>query len=196
LHDSTGQTLAALALSLAMLQGTDLDPRAVEKLKEAAHLTDQALQEIRTLSYLLHPPMLDEAGLVLALDWYVEGFAQRSRMQIALDLPSESKRLPQEMELAIFRIVQEALTNVHRHSGSTSASVKLRIDSDSVRLNVADAGKGMSASREETGRHAGVGIRGMRERVLHLNGEMEISSTDSGTTLKVTLPIPKTTLPG
>jgi two-component system, NarL family, sensor kinase len=170
-----------------------LDPRSVEKLKEAAHLTDQALQEIRTLSYLLHPPMLDEAGLVLALDWYVEGFAQRSRMQIALDLPSESKRLPQEMELAIFRIVQEALTNVHRHSGSTSASVQLSMDGDYVRLNVADAGKGMSPTREE-GRHAGVGIRGMRERVLHLNGEMEIASTSSGTTLKVTLPIPKAIL--
>lgn len=193
LHDSTGQTLAALALSLVMLQGTDLDPKVVEKLKEATHLTDQALQEIRTLSYLLHPPMLDEAGLVLALDWYVEGFAQRSRMQIALDLPSEYKRLSQEMELAIFRIVQEALTNVYRHSGSTSASVKLSIDGDYVRLTVADAGKGMYPSREDGARQDGVGIRGMRERALHLNGDMEISSTDSGTTLKVTLPTSKTT---
>ena len=191
LHDSTGQTLAALELTLVMLRATDLPPKVSEKINDAVHLTDQALQEIRTLSYLLHPPMLDEAGLVLALEWYIEGFAERSRMQIDLNLPGENKRLPQEMELAVFRIVQECLTNVHRHSGSTSASVKLSIDEDEVRLCVADAGKGIRESMEGASGRVGVGIRGMRERALHLQGKLEISSEDSGTTVMVTLPIRK-----
>lgn len=192
LHDSTGQTLAALELSLVTLQGTNLDPKVSERISEAVQLTDQALQEIRTLSYLLHPPMLDEAGLVLALEWYIEGFAKRSRMQLHYELPQQCPRLPQEMELAIFRIVQEALTNVHRHSGSISASVSLRFDSDRVHLSISDAGKGISQENLEgvSGR-SGVGIRGMRERVLHLDGEFEISSERGGTTVKVMLPIPE-----
>jgi signal transduction histidine kinase len=192
LHDSTGQTLAALELSLVMLEGANLEPNVAEKIKDAVQLADQALQEIRTLSYLLHPPMLDEAGLVLALEWYVDGFAQRSRMKIDLDLPRQYQRLPQEMELAIFRIVQESLTNVHKHAGSSSVSIGLSIDDDYVHLAIADAGKGMSPQAWKNGKaSAGVGIRGMRERALHLNGELEICSRGSGTTVKVKLPIRK-----
>jgi signal transduction histidine kinase len=191
LHDSTGQTLAALELNLVMMQQENLAPKVADKLSESIRLADQALQEIRTMSYLLHPPMLDEAGLVLALEWYVEGFAQRSRMQVDLDLPSEYKRLPQEMELAIFRIVQEALTNVYRHSGSRSANVKLVVHSKHVELFVEDVGKGISEERIESGfaYQMGVGIRGMRERARHLGGELELSPTSPGTRVKVTLPV-------
>lgn len=190
LHDSTGQTLAALELNLVMMQQENLPPKASAKLSDSIHLADQALQEIRTMSYLLHPPMLDEAGLVLALDWYVEGFARRSRMQVDLDIPSDYKRLPQEMELAIFRIVQEALTNVYRHSGSSSAKVRLVIHSEHVDLFVEDAGKGISPERVASGAYQmGVGIRGMRERARHLGGELHISHISPGTRVKVTLPV-------
>jgi signal transduction histidine kinase len=192
LHDSTGQTLAALQLILAMVQAADLDPKVLEKINEAEHLTAQALQEIRTLSYLLHPPMLDEAGLVLALEWYIDGVAQRSGMKVDVDLPAKYERLPQEMELAIFRIVQESLTNVHRHSGSSSASVKLLVDADQVHLCIADSGKGISRENLEAGTgQMGVGIRGMRERVLHLHGQLEILADEGGTMVKVTLPLRK-----
>jgi len=192
LHDSTGQTLAALQLILAMVQAADLDPKVLEKIIEAEHLTSQALQEIRTLSYLLHPPMLDEAGLVLALEWYIDGVAQRSGMKVDVDLPAKYARLPQEMELAIFRIVQESLTNVHRHSGSTSASVKLSVDADQVHLFIGDSGKGISRENLESGTgQMGVGIRGMRERVLHLHGQLEILADGAGTMVKVTLPLRK-----
>jgi signal transduction histidine kinase len=195
LHDSTGQTLAALELNLVMLQKErDLPPAVADRISESIHLTDQALQEIRTISYLLHPPMLDEAGLVLALEWYVEGFAQRSQTKVTLDLPASYQRLPQEMELAIFRIVQEALSNVYRHSGSKSASVRLTIDTEHVRLFVEDAGKGISDEKLEavgSGSKFGVGIRGMRERARHLGGELELKSADSGTCVQVTLPIRK-----
>lgn len=193
LHDSTGQTLAALELNLVMLQQENLSPKMAEKLSESVRLTDQALQEIRTISYLLHPPMLDEAGLVLALEWYVEGFAQRSRMRVDLDLPATYDRLPQEMELAIFRIVQEALTNVYRHSGSSSAKVKLVVGSKQVDLVIEDAGKGISEEKLGFGTacQTGVGIRGMRERARHLGGELELSPADPGTRVKVSLPIRK-----
>lgn len=192
LHDSTGQTLAALQLSLAMVQAEDLDPKVLEKVSEAEHLTAQALQEIRTLSYLLHPPMLDEAGLVLALEWYIDGVAHRSGMKVDVDLPANYERLPQEMELAIFRIVQESLTNVHRHSGSSSASVKLFVDAEQVHLCIADSGKGISRENLESGTcQMGVGIRGMRERVLHLQGQLDILADGAGTMVKVTLPVRK-----
>ena len=190
LHDSTGQTLAALELNLVMMQQENLPPKIADKVSESIQLADQALQEIRTISYLLHPPMLDEAGLVLALEWYVEGFSQRSGMKIHLELPERYERLSQEMELAIFRIVQEALTNVYRHSRSKSARVKLLIDSKQVQLLVEDSGKGIS--RETLAGRAcqmGVGIRGMRERARHLGGDLEISSADPGTRVKVTLPL-------
>jgi two-component system NarL family sensor kinase len=179
-------------LILAMVQAADLDPKVLEKIIEAEHLTAHALQEIRTLSYLLHPPMLDEAGLVLALEWYIDGVAQRSGLKVDVDLPANYERLPQEMELAIFRIVQESLTNVHRHSGSSSASVKLFVEAEQVHLCIADSGKGISRENLESGTgQMGVGIRGMRERVLHLHGQLEILADEAGTMVKVTLPLRK-----
>jgi signal transduction histidine kinase len=191
LHDSTGQTLAALELNLVMLQQREDLPASVsERISESIQLVDHALQEIRTISYLLHPPMLDEAGLILALEWYVEGFAQRSRMKIDLGLPTTYERLPQEMELAIFRIVQEALTNVYRHSGSASAQVKVIIGPEQVQLIVEDAGKGIQPETLELGEGSqlGVGIRGMRERARHLGGDLQLAPASPGTRLKVTLP--------
>lgn len=191
LHDSTGQTLAALGLNLIMMQKADLDPEISEKVAESLRLADAALQEIRTISYLLHPPMLDEAGLVLALEWYVEGFAERSKMKIELDLPRQYERLPQEMELTIFRIVQESLTNVYRHSGSPSARVSLTVNAQQVQLSIEDAGRGMSKEviDDAAGCHSGVGLRGMRERAYHLGGNLEITPANPGTCIRVTLPM-------
>ena len=195
LHDSTGQTLAALELNLVMLQKEkELPTTVTDRISESIHLTDQALQEIRTISYLLHPPMLDEAGLVLALEWYVEGFAQRSQIEVTLDLPPAYQRLPQVMELAIFRIVQEALSNVYRHSGSKSAKVTLAVDEEHLRLVVEDAGRGIGNRLDGASPNSqfGVGIRGMRERARHLGGELEVkSAAGSGTCVQMTLPIPK-----
>ena len=151
------------------------------------HLT----QEIRTTSYLLHPPMLDEIGLSSALSWYVQGLAERSSLQIDLKVPENFGRLPSEMELLIFRLVQESLTNIHRHSGSKTALIRIEREGDIVQVKVEDQGSGMSPERlaEIQSRGTGVGIRGMRERVRHFLGDLVIESSDSGTKVYATLPL-------
>jgi signal transduction histidine kinase len=193
LHDSVGQLLAALAMNLSTVRSD------VERLTEtAAMLSDsEALvkdmsAEVRTISHLLHPPLLDEAGLLSALRWYVEGFSQRSRIKVDLDLPDNFGRLPGEMETAIFRVVQECLTNIHRHSGSPVAKIKLRRHEDDVRVQIEDKGRGIPPEKQEemtTSGKVGVGIRGMRERIRQLRGTLEVESNGSGTLIKVQLPV-------
>ncbi len=154
-------------------------------------------KDIRTMSHLLHPPLLDDVGLRSALTEYVKGFAQRSGIRVVLDLPATIERLDRDYELSLFRIVQECLTNIHRHSGSETASIRIAREDDALILEVRDEGRGMPAERlsEIQSAGSGVGIRGMRERVLQFSGRMSIESDDSGTRIHVVIPIPKTAPP-
>ena len=188
LHDSVGQLLAGAAMNLSLVQQklSQLDPEVLKLLAEGNGLLDEALREIRTLSYLLHPPLLDEVGLISALRWYVTGFAERSQIQVELEVPENLGRFRRELELALFRIVQESLTNVHRHSGSASAKISIARLPNQLRLKVEDAGRGMSmplSVHEKT--TPGVGISGMRERVRQLGGQMQIRSGNWGTAVEV-----------
>jgi signal transduction histidine kinase len=193
LHDSAGQTLAALGMSLARLaQDAKNNPDHLTKgIEDAEGLVQHLTQEIRTTSYLLHPPMLDEVGISSALSWYVQGLTERSSLQIDLQVPENFGRLPAEMELLIFRLVQESLTNIHRHSGSKTALIRIERQGDNVQVKVEDQGRGMSPERlaEIQSRGTGVGIRGMRERVRHFLGDLVIESNDSGTRVYATLPL-------
>jgi PAS domain S-box-containing protein len=193
LHDSAGQTLAALGMSLGRLaQDAKNNPDQLAKgIRDAEGLVQHLTQEIRTTSYLLHPPMLDEVGLSSALSWYVQGLAERSSLQIDLKVPENFGRLPSEMELLIFRLVQESLTNIHRHSGSKTALIRIEREGNNVQVTVEDQGGGMSPERlaEIQSRGTGVGIRGMRERVRHFLGDLVIESSDSGTKVYATLPL-------
>jgi PAS domain S-box-containing protein len=183
LHDTTGQNLGALSINLSLLLATTgLDPRSREMLEESLALTDASVSEIRTMSYQLHPPLLDELGLASALRAYCEGYAERTGLGIELDLPTVP-RLPQAIEIALFRIVQEGLANIHRHSGSPTATVRLKHFPDRVELEVADQGCGLPPRMFE-----GVGIAGMRERASQLGGRLTIGSSETGTTLHVVLP--------
>jgi PAS domain S-box-containing protein len=193
LHDSAGQLLsmAKLNLSLAGEHLPNIPPRATAYLEECSKLVDQALSEVRTISYLLHPPLLEELGLMGVLPWYISGFAERSRIKVTLDIPKEMGRLPRELELGLFRILQECLTNVHRHSNSSTASVSLSFANKQVRLKIEDQGKGMAARKTESGeegRTQGVGLSGIRERVTNLGGHMKIRSGDWGTAVEVVFP--------
>jgi len=192
LHDSTGQKLAALAMNLSLV-GKSAEALATpgrKALAESLALLDQSSQEIRTLSYLLHPPLLDERGLAVAVRWFADGFSQRSGVQVKLEMPPDLPRLPEEIETALFRIVQEGLTNTHRHSGSSTATIRLILEQNHVRLEVQDAGKGLPQSRTNGHMDAlGVGITGMRERVKQLGGQMEMETGAHGTTVRVTVPL-------
>ncbi len=190
LHDSAGQLLAAIRLNLGIVsQWTNTDPRSSAKLADTAALADQAIAEIRTLSYLLHPPMLDETGLAGAVEWYVHGFGERSKIAVTLEIDPGLGRFHRDVETAIFRIVQECLVNIHRHSASRTAFISLQSTSSGISLAIRDEGKGISlqALREEGG-DLGVGIRGMRERARQLGGSLDIQSANPGTLVAVTLP--------
>jgi PAS domain S-box-containing protein len=195
LHDSAGQTLAVLGMSLAQLvrRAESIAPELAREGKEIEAMAQQLHREIRTASYLLHPPLLDETGLASALSWYVEGLAERSHIAITLDVADNVGRLPNDLELAIFRLVQECLTNIHRHSGSKSAAIRIGRDEESVRIEVQDHGNGISPERllEIQSHGSGVGLRGIRERIRQFRGEMKIESNGSGTTVVVSIPIPK-----
>jgi two-component system, NarL family, sensor kinase len=170
------------------------------RLGESIRLANQVMKETRTLSYLLHPPLLDEAGLRDALHWFVGGFIERSGIQTELEISPNFARLSRELETAIFRIIQESLTNIHRHSGSAKASIRLTLDGNQVFLTISDQGKGMppEATPEEQNaleepkknRKLGVGIAGMRERVLQLGGQFEVAAGNPGTVIKAVFPIP------
>jgi PAS domain S-box-containing protein len=195
LHDSAGQTLAVLGLNLAQLvqRAEVIAPELAKDGKEIEEIVQQLHREIRTTSYLLHPPLLDEAGLKSALSWYVQGVAERSGMLIDLNVGNNFGRLPADMELAIFRVVQECLTNIHRHAESKTAHIRVSREDESVRIEVRDGGKGISPDRlsEIHSRASGVGIAGIRERLRQFRGEMKIESNGSGTTVFATIPIPK-----
>jgi PAS domain S-box-containing protein len=191
LHDSTGQTLTAIQLNLSVLMNEfSLSPDNRARIEQTVELTNHAIGEVRTIAHLLHPPMLDEAGLCIALRTFIEGFEERSRIAVATNLPASFERLGTEMETALFRIVQECLTNVHRHSGSKDASIRLAREHGCVVLEVADVGRGTSQGTNRPSQKNGVGIRGMQERVRLLNGVMEVLDARPGTLVRIKLPCP------
>lgn len=193
LHDSVGQMLAALNMNLSSVR-TDVErlAKTASALTDSENLVQQMSTEVRTISHLLHPPLLDEAGLASALRWYVDGFVLRSKIKVALDLPEDFGRLPRESETAIFRVVQECLTNIHRHSESPIARIRLRQRDDQVSVEIEDKGKGIPPEKQEEMNSSGtpgVGIRGMRERLRQLGGTLEFRSNGSGTLVTVQLPL-------
>ena len=198
-HDSAGQTLTVLGLSLAQLvqRAEAIAPELAKEGREIEQVVQQLHREIRTTSYLLHPPLLDEAGLASALSWYVQGLAERSQMAIDLSTSEGLGRLPADMEIAIFRIVQECLTNIHRHAESKTASIRVVREKASVRIEVRDEGKGISPERlaDIQTQGSGVGISGIRERLRQFHGAMKIESNSSGTTVSATIPISNETSP-
>ena len=193
LHDSIGQLLAGLSMNNALLQShsRQLGGDIPKLLVESATLIQDAIQQTRTISYLLHPPLLDEAGLVSALRCYVEGFSQRSNVRVTLDIPQQFTGLSKEMELCIFRIVQECLTNVHRHADSPTAGIRVTQDETVLRVEIQDAGKGIPSSHRGTltPEQTGVGLRGMQERLRQFAGTLQIYSSDHGTRVAATLPL-------
>jgi PAS domain S-box-containing protein len=195
LHDSAGQTLTVLGMSLAQLvqRAEVIAPELAKSGKEIEEMVQQLHREIRTASYLLHPPLLDEAGLSAALNWYVQGIVERGGMAIDFSICQDFGRLPADMELAIFRVVQECLTNVHRHSGSKTASIRVTRENGRVGIEVRDPGRGIAPERlaEIQSRSSGVGIRGIRERLGQFQGEINIESNGSGTRVFASIPIPK-----
>ncbi len=200
LHDSVGQLLVGITMNLSILQ-RQIDgagPIDAKFLSESMHLTNEALQEIRTLSYLLHPPMLDEVGLASALRWFASGFSKRSQIEIALEIAESLGRFPRDLEIAAFRIVQETLTNVHRHSGSSTAKINIWRSTNQLRLKVEDQGKGMIlpafGKDDRESAILGVGISGIRERVRQLGGQMQIRSGEWGTAVEVVFPLEESEL--
>ena len=195
LHDSAGQLLTVLAMNLSTLirKAQEEAPELAESAEEARELVHQLTNEIRTNSYLLHPPLLDEEGLQSAISWYVRGLTERSGLEIAFKISEGFGRLPREMELAIFRLVQESLTNIHRHSGSKRATIEISRTPEQVLLEVRDEGRGISREKlaDIQSRGAGFGIRGMRERARQFGGEMSIESSGKGTLFRVTIPVSK-----
>lgn len=190
LHDSLGQYLAALKMNLDLL--SPLHGDQAERVAACIQLVEKCLTETRTISHLLHPPLLDEVGFGSAVQWYVEGFAQRSGIKVTLDLPAQPSRLHRDLEIVLFRAVQEALTNVHRHSGGSEVDIQLRTDANHVRLQISDNGRGIPEerlNRVREGEAGGVGIAGMRERVREWDGSTEIQSGPTGTKVIVTIPL-------
>lgn len=191
-HDSAGQMVTALCINVDRLDNDLSDKEREQLLTDTKSIVKSLNTELRTISHLLHPPLLDEVGLSSALQWYVDGFRQRSGIEAELKIDPNWHRLPSEMEIAIFRVVQECLTNVHRHSGASSATVSLFVINFGVRLEVLDNGKGISSVHPGSiGFPAvvGVGISGMRERVSLLGGRFAIESNSAGTTVTADFPV-------
>jgi two-component system, NarL family, sensor kinase len=193
MHDSAGQIIAALAMNLAQMskQFGSVNQTAGELANQAQSMVKELEQEIRATSYLLHPPLLDELGLRAALAWYIEGLQQRVGIDVRLSM-TEFERLPEDMELTIFRVIQECLTNIHRHSDSKSADLSLACDVANVVIEVRDFGKGISEQNlaKIRNRGVGVGLRGMVERVRPFAGDVRINSEEGkGTTVTITLPL-------
>jgi signal transduction histidine kinase len=191
LHDSLGQYLVSLKMNLSLMLNRPQESEGL--LAESIKLVDESITETRTLSYLLHPPMLDEAGFASAANWYVNGFAQRSGVEVKVNISEGHPRLPSEIELALFRILQESLTNIHKHSRSTTAEVTLEIQAGEVSLSIKDNGKGIPneilTRFQSDGSNSGVGLSGMRERVSELGGQLRIHSSAPGTTIAAVIPL-------
>jgi signal transduction histidine kinase len=192
LHDSTGQLLVALTMNLARLKLEQAwsNPDADALIDDTTAMVDEMSRQLKTMSYLLHPPMLDEAGLLSAVNWYVSGFSKRSSVQVSMDC-TDLGRLPGELEITLFRLIQESLTNIHRHSGSKTALIRISRNEAAVNLEVIDQGAGFSSVRGsgEAFTRYGVGIPGMKERVRRFGGSIDISSSSKGTAIKAYLPI-------
>jgi two-component system NarL family sensor kinase len=197
LHDSVSQYLSVLKMKLSLLKSLprqNNQEKANQDVEQCIDLAEQAIKEIRVISYLLHPPLLEEMGLRSAISWYVSGFTERSGIKTTLDIAPDLGRLPRHIEIAMFRVLQESLTNVHRHSGSLTANVRLGIKDNAVILGVLDQGKGFplgtmkQRGREEVG-VLGVGLLGMSERLRQLGGKLELTSSPQGTTVTAIVPI-------
>jgi PAS domain S-box-containing protein len=199
LHDSLGQSLAVLKMNLDSLDlqvGTEQNGTAARAVNSCVNLAEEALREVRTISYLLYPPMLEEMGLKSAIPWYLDGFSKRSNIKTTLEVDPGFDRLPPEVELALFRILQESLTNIHRHSGSPTAKIKLSLANGWAAMEITDEGKGIPAglleqSGEDWMGSLGVGLRGMNERMRQLGGRLEVSSTEKGTVVTAGVPAEK-----
>lgn len=194
LHDTTGQTLAALKISVAQLhESCQGDPGALAIVSEVEQLADQAIDGIRTMSYLLHPPLLDEVGFACAAEWYIEGFAKRSGINVRAEIANPHERLPRSVEIALFRVLQESLTNVHRHSDASDASIHFQQTGDAAILEIRDFGKGIPEERlrllHGVTAEIGVGLAGMRERMHELNGRLDIKSDAHGTIVRAIVPL-------
>jgi PAS domain S-box-containing protein len=190
LHESVGQTLAALKMTLSNLDHAHAENGDIRAhLQQARGLAEDAIREIRVVSYLMHPPMLDEAGLGPTLEWYARGFSDRSNIQATVEVKRDLGRFSQQIETTVFRIVQEALTNVHRYSGSHAATIRVVRSDDQVLVEIADQGCGLHSIAPGRNTRLGVGIAGMRERVKQLNGVFEMESRPGhGTTVRAVLP--------
>jgi len=194
LHDSVGQYLAGLKINLEQLLGTRANLSATHEklLHETVDLAERSMVEVRTISHLLHPPLLDEVGLESATRWYADGFAKRCALKVSLHLDPISNRLPKEVELALFRVLQESLTNVHRHASAKSIEIVLTCADGQVVLCVIDDGKGISpevVTRFRSGLASGVGLAGMRERLAELDGTLEVERRSRGTVVRATIPV-------
>ncbi|HKR23123.1 MAG TPA: PAS domain S-box protein [Pyrinomonadaceae bacterium] len=195
LHDVTAQSIGLIMLNLAQVQSaaSSLDGRSKERLAESLAFGEQALKDIRTLSYVLHPPLLDHAGLITALKWYVKGFNDRSDVKVQFsENGNDGQRMPPEVEYALFRVVQECLTNIRRHTNSETAEIKLTRTDGEVSLSVRDHGKGNKLQIARNGDGAefvGVGIPGMRHRLKELGGDLLVDSSLDGTTVTATVPV-------
>lgn len=193
LHDSLGQYLTVVKMNLDLLSMNLAGKREIELVSDCTQTVNQCLTETRTLSHLLHPPLLDEAGFISAARWYAEGLAQRSGIAVNLDFPSGLQRLHRDVETALFRALQETLTNVHRHSGGSAVDVRLQVDAEQVRMEVKDNGRGIPEQRvrriAKDGVGAGVGLAGMRERVREVGGSLVLLSAPTGTSVVVTIPL-------
>jgi two-component system NarL family sensor kinase len=198
LHETTAQDLAGLKMLLARLNRTSdrLSDADRVLLDDSVQVADRSMNELRTLAYLLHPPFLDEVGLLSAVRWYTQGFADRSGINVSLDFPDALARLTQEVETTLFRVIQEALINIHRHAESPTAHIRLRVAAERLTLEIEDHGRGMPAdfvARLMGGTGAiGVGLAGMRERLEQLDGALEIESSHNGTIVRAMVPVPDT----
>jgi len=195
LHDSTAQELAAIKMNLEILEDFTKDPRGktAKLLQESVSLVERCSQEVRTFAYLLHPPLLDQIGLAGALRSYVEGFSTRSGIKVSIEIDGALSREPPEIELTLFRVVQEALGNIHRHSGSQTAQIRLSIENSDIALEIADSGKGIPKQivkdLEQGLASGGVGLAAMKERLRGVGGTLTIEDAKPGARLKAVVPL-------
>lgn len=193
LHDSLGQYLAALKIALELAHGAAASETNKTLLPECIEIVEKSISETRTLSHLLHPPLLDEAGFASAASWFVTGFSQRSGIPVSLELPDDLPRLSESVEIALFRVLQESLTNVHRHSQTRSADIKVEVDAEEITMEVSDHGRGMPQhvlqQLRGEGSKLGVGLAGMRERIHELGGKFDVTSGEDGTTVRAAVPL-------